>query len=111
MTNQELSKKILELVGGKENVISAFNCMTRLRINIKDNSKVNVTELKQLDGVLGVVKDSTLQVVLGPGKAKKVCDLFVKDADMAKGESLDRCRRICTGDGSSKRTWFSRCHL
>ncbi|MDU4953020.1 MAG: PTS transporter subunit EIIC [Clostridium sp.] len=89
MTNQELSKKILELVGGKENVISAFNCMTRLRINIKDNSKVNVTELKQLDGVLGVVKDSTLQVVLGPGKAKKVCDLFVKDADMAKGESLD----------------------
>ena len=89
MTNQELSKKILELVGGKENVISAFNCMTRLRINLKNHTKANVIELKKLDGVLGVVEDSTLQVVLGPGKAKKVCDLFVQDAGVAKGEAPD----------------------
>ena len=80
MTNQELSKKILELVGGQSNIISAFNCMTRLRINIKDKSQVKLDALKAVDGVLGVVEDDTLQVVLGPGKAKKVCDLFVKDA-------------------------------
>lgn len=80
MTNQELSKQILELVGGKANVISASNCMTRLRIQLKDNSLVKVKELKETEGVLGVVEDVTLQVVLGPGKARKVCDIFVVDA-------------------------------
>lgn len=80
MTNQELSKKILELVGGKANVISAGNCMTRLRIQLKDNSLVKLEELKKTEGVLGVVEDATLQVVLGPGKAKKVADFFAADA-------------------------------
>ncbi|MFQ9977623.1 PTS transporter subunit EIIC [Clostridium cadaveris] len=89
MTNQELSKKILELVGGQSNVISAFNCMTRLRINIKDKSQVKLDALKAVDGVLGVVEDNTLQVVLGPGKAKKVCDLFVKDAGVTSAASSD----------------------
>ena len=36
MTNQELSLRILELVGGKGNVTGATNCMTRLRINLRD---------------------------------------------------------------------------
>lgn len=89
MTNQELSKKILELVGGKENVISAVNCMTRLRITIKDKSRVNLEDLKKVEGVLGVVEDVTLQVVLGPGKAKKVCDLFTQDAGVASITSTD----------------------
>ena len=34
MTNQELSSKILELVGGRSNVVSATNCMTRVRIHV-----------------------------------------------------------------------------
>ena len=80
MTNQELSKKILELVGGKENVISAASCMTRLRVQLRDNSKVKTAELKATEGVLGIMEDVTFQVILGPGKARKVCDLFVVDA-------------------------------
>ena len=72
MTNQELSLKILELVGGKGNVVSAANCMTRLRIQLRDNSKAQIAALKATQGVLGVVEDATLQVILGPGKAKKV---------------------------------------
>ena len=89
MTNQELSKKILELVGGKDNVVSAYNCMTRLRIVLKDRSKVKLQELKATEGVLGVVEDETLQVVLGPGKAKKVCDLFVQDAGVTGSAPAD----------------------
>ena len=89
MTNQELSRKILELVGGKSNVVSAANCMTRLRIQLKDNSKAKIAQLKATDGVLGVVEDATLQVILGPGKAKKVCDLFVVDAGVQNGMSTD----------------------
>lgn len=71
MTNQELSRKILELVGGKSNVVSAVNCMTRLRIQLKDSSLAQIDELKKAEGVLGVVEDETLQVVLGPVRPVK----------------------------------------
>lgn len=80
MTNQELSVRILELVGGKENVISAANCMTRLRVKLKDPSKADIEGLKSTEGVLGVVEDATLQIVLGPGKARKVTESFVAEA-------------------------------
>lgn len=80
MTNLELAKRILELVGGKENVVSAANCMTRLRPKLKDPSKVDIDALKDTDGILGVVDNGRLQIVLGPGKAKKVTDIFVEEA-------------------------------
>lgn len=78
-TNKELASKILELVGGKENVVAATNCMTRLRIRIKDQSKVQLEELKNTQGVMGVVESDTLQVVVGPGKAKKLADIFTQE--------------------------------
>ena len=80
MTNQELSLKILELVGGKENVTGATNCMTRLRINLRDYNKADIEALKATDGVLQVIQMDNLHIVLGPGKAKKVTDLFKQDA-------------------------------
>lgn len=78
-TNNELAGKIIELVGGKENIISATNCMTRVRIRIKDSSKVDLEKLKETEGVMGVVESDTLQVVVGPGKAKKVADILVEE--------------------------------
>ena len=80
MTNQELSRKILELVGGKENVTGATNCMTRLRVNLKDYNKADIEGLKATEGVLQVIQMDNLHVVLGPGKAKKVTDLFKEQA-------------------------------
>ena len=88
MTNQELSRKILELVGGKENVTGATNCMTRLRVNLRDYNKADIEGLKNLDGVLQIIQMDNLHVVLGPGKAKKVTDLFKEDAGVA-GMSTD----------------------
>ncbi len=89
MSNQELALRILELVGGKDNVVSAFNCMTRMRITLKDRSKVSFDELKKTEGVLGIIEDKTFQVVLGPGKAKKVCDIFVKEAGVTSASPSD----------------------
>ena len=88
MTNQELSRKILELVGGKENVTGATNCMTRLRVNLKDYNKADIEGLKATEGVLQVIQMDNLHVVLGPGKAKKVTDLFKEQAGVA-GMSTD----------------------
>lgn len=39
MTNQELVKHALTELGGRENVVTATNCMTRLRVYVKDDSK------------------------------------------------------------------------
>ncbi len=88
MTNQELSRKILELVGGKENVTGATNCMTRLRVNLRDYNKADIEGLKATEGVLQVIQMDNLHIVLGPGKAKKVTDQFKEDAGVA-GMSTD----------------------
>lgn len=96
MTNQELSIKILELVGGKDNAVTAANCMTRLRIQLRDSSLADIPALKQTPGVLGVVEDATLQIILGPGKAKKVCDIFVVDAQVQTGDSANATQSMST---------------
>ena len=90
MTNQELSLKILELVGGKENVTGATNCMTRLRVNLKDYAKADIEGLKNTEGVLQVIEMDNLHIVLGPGKAKKVTDQFKLDAGVAEGMATDK---------------------
>ena len=89
MTNQEISLKILELVGGKENVTAATNCMTRLRVNLKDYAKADIEGLKATEGVLQVIEMDNLHIVLGPGKAKKVTDLFKADAGVSEGMSTE----------------------
>lgn len=84
MTNSELSNKILELVGGKDNIVTAANCMTRLRLTLKDVSAAQKDEIKKAEGVLGLVEDgNTLQIVVGPGKAKKLMDIFREELGVA----------------------------
>ncbi|SEO56862.1 PTS system, sucrose-specific IIC component [Amphibacillus marinus] len=77
--NEQLINEIVELVGGVANINAATNCMTRLRIRLKDDDKVNFESLKATEGVMGVVKAETLQIVVGPGKAKKLADLLVEN--------------------------------
>ena len=89
MTNKELAEKILERVGGKENVTRAQNCMTRLRIDVKDYSKIDVEGIKGLEGVISVVQDETLQVVLGPGKSRRVTDEFLELAQITESTDME----------------------
>ncbi len=88
MNNQELLSRIVKQVGGKENIRTATHCMTRLRLKLHDSTVVVVDELKGIEGVLGVVQDETLQIVVGPGKSKKLCDLLIESYGVAEG-SLD----------------------
>ena len=80
MTIEQLVDSILKHVGTKANVITATNCMTRLRINVKDDGAVNEEALKGLEGVMGVVHDRAnyWEVVVGPGKCRKCAD-YCKD--------------------------------
>ncbi|MFF7728516.1 PTS transporter subunit EIIC [Streptomyces sp. NPDC008001] len=64
---------LLPLLGGPANLTSVTNCMTRLRVTVRDPSAVRHGELRALPGVLGLVEDgAALQIVLGPGTVAKV---------------------------------------
>ncbi|MFB5556197.1 PTS transporter subunit EIIC [Bacillus cytotoxicus] len=69
---QRMANDITEQLGGIQNVRSIAHCMTRLRLTLHDESKVNMDQLKKVDGVMGVIEDETLQVVVGPGTVNKV---------------------------------------
>ena len=85
MTNKELAQKLLDLLGGKDNVLANAACMTRLRVTVKDTGNVDTGGIKALDGVMGLVEDDTMQIVLGPGKVNKVLEEFSKLTGLAKG--------------------------
>lgn len=76
MNNEELASAILEIVGPKGNITHAENCMTRLRLVLKEE-KFKPEELKALKGVKGINKQGEeLQIILGPGKAGQVTTIF-----------------------------------
>ncbi|MGD0031195.1 beta-glucoside-specific PTS transporter subunit IIABC [Paenibacillus illinoisensis] len=66
MDKQQLSKEILKLVGGEENIDHVTHCMTRLRFNLQDNNKADKSMLKDLPGVMGVTENGgQFQVIIG----------------------------------------------
>ncbi len=72
LSNKQLAERILELVGGKENVMGVTHCITRLRIVVKDLAAVKDAEIKKL-GVVGTnTVGNQFQVIIGP----KVADVF-----------------------------------
>ena len=61
-----LAKKIVELVGGKENINEVYHCVTRLRFKLADEQKTDVTRLEETDGVTKVIQNAgVFQVVIG----------------------------------------------
>lgn len=63
---RELAEKIVENVGGKDNINSLTHCITRLRFKLKDESKANDDVLKNMDGVVTIMHSAgQYQVVIG----------------------------------------------
>ena len=74
-----LGQKILERVGGKENVEGLVHCMTRLRFTLKDESIVDDELVKKTKGVMGIMKKGgQYQIIIGNEVAavyKEICKL------------------------------------
>lgn len=75
---EQLARDILKEVGGKENINSLTHCITRLRFKLKDESKANDDNLKNMDGVVTVMHSAgQYQVVIGnhvPAVYADVCE-------------------------------------
>ncbi|EOL49027.1 beta-glucoside-specific PTS transporter subunit IIABC [Enterococcus caccae] len=75
---QDLAQKIITLIGGDENIISLTHCVTRLRFNLKNESKAQTQAIEELDGVMGVQRQGgQYQVIIG-GKVSKVYAEIIK---------------------------------
>lgn len=83
MDYRKCAQEIFQHVGGRENLVSAAHCATRLRLVIADNSKLDMKALEQVDGVKGVFSNAgQLQLILGTGTANKVYDEFLAVSGM-----------------------------
>lgn len=75
---KEIGSQILSNIGGKENVVSAAHCATRLRLVLKDDSKINVKAIEEMPAVKGSFNTSgQFQVILGSGVVDEVYKEFI----------------------------------
>ncbi len=85
---KKLSDEIIAACGGVENILGASHCMTRLRLNLKDSSVLNLEEAKKIPGVINiVVQNGEQQFVIG----QDVATLYeeITKNDIKAGGSVD----------------------
>lgn len=92
----ELAAKIVDNVGGKGNINSLTHCITRLRFKLKDESKANDDVLKNMDGVVTVMKSGgQYQVVIG-NHVPQVYESVLEVAGIS-GETSEDSEEASTG--------------
>ena len=78
MTNTEIAKKVIDALGGRENVNSVAHCATRLRVMVKDEGKINKEVIENLEKVQGAFFNSgQYQIIFGTGTVNKMYDEVV----------------------------------
>lgn len=85
---QTLAENIVDAVGGLDNMDNVINCMTRVRIKVIDENKIDYDKLKATEGVIGVVKDDRVQIVVGPGTVNKVASHISEISGVRLGETI-----------------------
>lgn len=105
MDYRKAAQQVLECIGGRENLVSAAHCATRLRMVIADNGKCSKEKLEQIDGVKGVFEASgQLQVIFGTGVVNKVFEEFAPLAGIDVASTKDDVKKAA----ASKQNWFFR---
>ena len=104
MDYKQTAKEVYEKIGGKENLISAAHCATRLRLVIADNQKCNKEAVEEIDGVKGVFFASgQLQIIFGTGIVNKVYDEFIAIAGIT-ASTKEEVKAAAT----AKTNWFQK---
>ncbi|MEY8257075.1 PTS transporter subunit EIIC [uncultured Dubosiella sp.] len=98
--NQQIATTIMELVGGTDNISFVTHCMTRLRLNLKDESIVDDEKVKKVKGVLGIAHTGgQYQIIIGqnvPKVYKAVCEMGGFKPESAIDENLDKPKEKLT---------------
>ena len=87
---RKCAQEIVDHIGGRDNVAQAAHCATRLRLVIKDNSKVDKEYLDNVEGVKGMFESNgQLQLIIGTGTVNKVYDEFLSITGMTAATKDD----------------------
>ncbi|MBR1759203.1 MAG: PTS glucose transporter subunit IIA [Lachnospiraceae bacterium] len=87
---RKCAEEIFANLGGKDNIISAAHCATRLRLVIADNSKINKEALEEVEGVQGMFdSNGQLQLIIGTGTVNKVYDEFLAVTGLTAASKAD----------------------
>ncbi len=84
----ELADRVVELLGGKDNISFFTHCVTRLRFNVKDKSIVHVSDIEKIEGVMGCqwVGDQ-LQIIIGQSVGDAY-DLIAEKTGLARQDAV-----------------------
>lgn len=94
MTEQETAQRVVELVGGKDNIRQVAHCATRLRIVVRDKDKIDTKAVEALDLVKGSFFNSgQYQIIFGTGLVNRMYDhtvALVGERGAAAGEQEEK---------------------
>ena len=94
------AEQIIAAVGGKENIVSVMHCATRLRLSLKNTSKIDIENIKKAPGVAGYFeKSGQHQIILGTGFVNKVCDEVQKITGIYDEQD---CQEVSTNETTGK---------
>ncbi|NQM12651.1 PTS transporter subunit EIIC [Streptococcus suis] len=78
MNNTEIAKKVIDALGGRENVRSVAHCATRLRVMVVDENKIDKDTVEDIEKVQGAFFNSgQYQIIFGTGTVNKIYDEVV----------------------------------
>lgn len=81
-SHKETAQQVVEKIGGAKNVNQAWHCVTRLRFNLNDKDKVEIEEIKKINGVMGAqFSGDQFQVIIG----NHVSDVFAEVEPLVGG--------------------------
>ena len=102
---RKCAQEIFDNLGGKDNIVSAAHCATRLRLVIADNSKLNTEALDNIEGVKGMFENGgQLQLIIGTGTVNKVYEEFIDISGVtaaSKDESPPPVKRVVRSEAIS----------
>lgn len=93
MDFEQISRSLLPLLGGKENIASAAHCATRLRPVLVDDALADQQAIGKIEGVKGCFRNAgQMQIIFGTGVVNKVYAAFIQAAgisESSKSEAAD----------------------
>jgi PTS system beta-glucosides-specific IIC component len=105
---EQMTNDILKNSGGTENIISSSHCMTRLRLQIKDEKKMNTEKIKKIPGVLNVViQNGEYQIVIGQDVAALYEEFQKVEGIRSKGLVDEEPAEANNENNKEKRNFFN----
>ena len=91
--SKNLSDDIIKYIGGVKNISNMSHCMTRLRVDLYDNEKVDLKKIQGLDKILGAqFKNNQLQIIIGPTVStyyNEIMEKTEKNQSFSSGEKQE----------------------